>query len=215
MGDELVTKLLSIYQDNNDWKVMNEFDLVDCLKNIHFGSVASKCSIRTKEFPKIGKVFKLETVIPFSENLILKVLRDDVEECTKWNITVKSSRVALKITNDLSIIHVCVFEQAGGMVSPRDFVNLSKYTFINDQHILAATACKLDQIPESESYVRGENGPTGYIFSRIDDNSTQLTWILNVNLKGWLPKYLIDQSLSTVQKDFILTLIKHLNEINF
>ncbi|CAF0794826.1 unnamed protein product [Brachionus calyciflorus] len=213
LGQELINNVLNIYNDKTNWKTLAEFDLIDLVKEINFRSLdTSKSLISTKQFPKIGKVFKLETIIPFGVDLIIKVLRDDVEECTKWNITVKSSKIALKITKDLSIIHVCVYEQAGGLVSPRDFVNLNKYCYLNEEHILAAKACKLEEIPESEDYVRGENGPTGYIFSRIDDNSTRLTWILNVNLKGWLPQYLIDQSLSTVQKDFIITLIKYLND---
>lgn len=67
-------------------------------------------------------------------------------------------------------------------------------------------------MPPQEGLVRGENGPTAYILKEILPNKCQITWILNVNLKGWLPQYLIDQSLSSVQIDFIKLLRKRLND---
>ncbi|RNA43756.1 stAR-related lipid transfer 3, partial [Brachionus plicatilis] len=208
LSEELLETLVSIKNDDKDWN-LTEFNLIDLLneKNVKIDSIDANinCSLKTKYFSGIGKVFKLDTVIPFEESLLLKVLRDEVEECANWNVTVKEAKVVTKIRQDLSILHVCVHEQAGGLVSQRDFVNLNRYYFNDnmEQHILASIACKSDQVPVLESYVRGENGPTGYFFSRIDDNFTKFTWILNVNLKGWLPQYLIDQSLTMAQKDFI------------
>ncbi|CAF1442321.1 unnamed protein product, partial [Rotaria sordida] len=34
---------------------------------------------------------------------------------------------------------------------------------------------------------RAENGPTAYIIEKIDETTCKLTWLLNVDLKGWLP----------------------------
>ena len=67
-------------------------------------------------------------------------------------------------------------------------------------------------MPPQVGFVRGENGPTAYILKEIHSNECHITWILNVNLRGWLPQYLIDQSLSSVQLDFIELLRKRLND---
>jgi hypothetical protein len=91
---------------------------------------------------------------------------------------------------------------------------LSSYTKINDLHVLAGSACVHEGMPPQEGYVRGENGPTAYIIKPIDRNLCQITWLLNVNLKGWLPQYLIDQSLSGVQIDFITSLVDYLKDFN-
>ncbi|CAF4234531.1 unnamed protein product, partial [Rotaria magnacalcarata] len=47
--------------------------------------------------------------------------------------------------------------------------------------------------------VRGVNGPTAYIIENNDNTTCRFTWLLNVDLKGWLPQYLINSSLATVQ----------------
>jgi hypothetical protein len=85
---------------------------------------------------------------------------------------------------------------------------------MNNLHILSGSACVHASMPPQEGCVRGENGPTAYILNPIDSTTCQITWLLNVNLKGWLPQYLIDQSLSGVQVDFINSLIDYLKVYN-
>jgi len=52
--------------------------------------------------------------------------------------------------------------------------------------------------PEQPGKIRAENGPCGYKLVPVDANRTKLIWIINSDLKGWLPQGVIDQSLSGV-----------------
>lgn len=120
----------------------------------------------------------------------------------------------LEVFNEsLRIMYICVKEQAGGLVTSRDFVNLSKYCFYENKHILAARHCPSYEYTPSEPIIRAENGPSGYIITPLSDDQCQITCLINVNLKGWLPQYLIDQTLSTVQVEFITDLTKYLHKI--
>lgn len=40
-------------------------------------------------------MFKVETVLPFSDQLMLKVIRDDIPNYTKWNVTIKMAKVII------------------------------------------------------------------------------------------------------------------------
>ncbi|PRD33113.1 UNVERIFIED_CONTAM: stard3 [Trichonephila clavipes] len=68
------------------------------------------------------------------------------------------------------------------------------------RHRLAAVA----------EWYRGEQGPCVYIMTAADENAEtcKLQWLLNTNLKGWIPQYLIDQTLSTVMMEYVQSLRK-------
>ncbi|CAF1095448.1 unnamed protein product [Adineta steineri] len=61
-------------------------------------------------------------------------------------------------------------------------------------------------------HARGENGPTAYIVEKIDDTTCKFTWLLNVDLKGWLPQYLINSSLASAQLTLIESLRNYLSK---
>ena len=74
---------------------------------------------------------------------------------------------------------------------------------------------------------RAENGIAAYIVETIDENTSKVIWILNVDLKvrriiptrsnpmffvqGWLPQYLINSSLASVQLAFVVSLRNYLS----
>ncbi|KAI5091109.1 stAR-related lipid transfer protein 3 [Silurus meridionalis] len=52
---------------------------------------------------------------------------------------------------------------------------------------------------------RGENGPGGFVVLKSSSNSSICTfiWVLNTDLKGRLPRYLIHQSLAATMFEFM------------
>uniref|UniRef100_A0AAY3ZX07 START domain-containing protein 1 n=1 Tax=Denticeps clupeoides TaxID=299321 RepID=A0AAY3ZX07_9TELE len=49
-----------------------------------------------------------------------------------------------------------------------------------------------------------EDGPTCIILQAVDDGSrrSRFTWLLNMDVKGWLPKSIVNQALPRAQADF-------------
>ncbi|CAF4169448.1 unnamed protein product, partial [Adineta steineri] len=97
-------------------------------------------------------------------------------------------------------------------IAKRDFVNLSIRRYIDGIAILAGQACNYPPMPAKDNCVRGENGPTAYIVEKIDDTTCKFTWLLNVDLKGWLPQYLINSSLASAQLTLIESLRNYLSK---
>jgi hypothetical protein len=143
IATKLVTDVLSIYNNTKGWTQSKE------LKTDQF-----EAFVYTKKFAKIGKVFKLETVIPYNDKLLVHTITNNIDDYLKWNTTVQSIKIIKKFTDTLAILHTCVYEQVGGLVSPRDFCNLTKYAFIGDKHIMVASACVDKEVPPQEGYVR-------------------------------------------------------------
>ena len=54
----------------------------------------------------------------------------------------------------MSIIYVITHEQASGLITARDFINLSAYKCINNMHILGGKACEHEDMPVKETYIR-------------------------------------------------------------
>jgi hypothetical protein len=52
---------------------------------------------------------------------------------------------------------------------------------------------------------RGENGPTCWVMQPIagDENRCLFQWLLNVNLKGWLPHSVVDLALTTTMLEYM------------
>jgi hypothetical protein len=145
IASQLLNEVLNIMGTTSGWKMTKEFTEVD---------TANKITVYAKNFNKIGKVFKVEAVMPFSDKLLLKVIRDDIEDYTKWNVTVKLAKVLQTFNDSLKILYICVKEQAGGLVTSRDFVNLSKYCFHQNKHILAAMHCPNYEYTPTETIIR-------------------------------------------------------------
>ena len=175
VANQLLNEVLNILSVNTGWKLTKE--------SLPESDKVPKITVYAKSFNKIGKVFKVETILPFSDKLVLRVIRDDLEDYTKWNLTIKSTKVLKVFNESLRVLYICVKDQAGGLVTSRDFVNLSKYCFHQNKHILAACHCPNYEYVPAETIIRAENGPSGYIITPISENKSQVTCLINVNLK--------------------------------
>lgn len=82
-------------------------------------------------------------------------------------------------------------------VDNRDFVNVSAKEWEGDTFYIATAACNFPH-PEVKSVVRGEVFVGGYIIQKIDENTTQVTYISDADLKGSIPG-MIKNTLSAKQ----------------
>ena len=62
-------------------------------------------------------------------------------------------------------------------------------------------------------HYRAENGPCGYKLEPVNSNRTKLLWIINSDLKGWLPQGVVDQSVSSAQLTSIQKLQAYLSQL--
>ncbi|NXH11618.1 STAR protein, partial [Bucco capensis] len=195
-GEEALQKSLRILEDQDGWKTETV--------------VANGDRVLSKVLPEAGKVFRLEVVLEQPLDSVYSELVDRMEQMGEWNPTVQEVKILQKIGKDTVITHEKAAAPPGNLVGPRDFVSVRCSRRRGSSCVLAGMATQYGAMPEQEGFIRAENGPTCMLLRPLpgSPSHTKLTWLLSIDLKGWLPKSIINQLLSQTQVDFA----KHLRQ---
>ncbi|XP_029019964.1 steroidogenic acute regulatory protein, mitochondrial [Betta splendens] len=186
-GEEALQKALSILSDQDGWTVET--------------TAANGDKVLSKMVPEIGKVFKLEVMLEQHPDNVYKELVGNMEQMGEWNPDVKQVKILQKIGQETMVTHELSAER---MVGPRDFVSVRCAKRRGSTCFLAGMSTQHPLMPEQRGVVRAENGPTCIVMKPCaeDPNKTKFTWLLNIDLKGWIPKTIINKVLSQTQVDF-------------
>ncbi|XP_057212525.1 steroidogenic acute regulatory protein, mitochondrial [Triplophysa rosa] len=189
-GQEALQKSISILGDQDGWQTE--------IENANGDKVMSKV------LPDVGKVFKLEVLLDQQTDDLYGELVDNMEQMGEWNPNVKQVKILQKIGADTMITHEVSAETPGNVVGPRDFVSVRCTKRRGSTCFLAGMSTRHTGMPEQRGFVRAENGPTCIVMrpSADDPNKTKFTWLLSLDLKGWIPKTVINRVLSQTQVDF-------------
>ncbi|XP_065515280.1 steroidogenic acute regulatory protein, mitochondrial [Lathamus discolor] len=195
-GEEALQKSLSILGNQDGWKTETEVENGD--------------KVLSKVLPDVGKVFRLEVVVDQPLDAVYSELVENMEQMGDWNPSVKEVKILQRIGKDTVITHEKAAAPPGNIVGPRDFVSVRCSKRRGSTCVLAGMATQYGAVPEQEGFVRAENGPTCMLLRPLPGrpSQTKLTWLLSIDLKGWLPKSIINQVLAQTQVDFA----KHLRQ---
>ncbi|KAM6432436.1 steroidogenic acute regulatory protein, mitochondrial isoform 2-T2 [Liasis olivaceus] len=199
-GEEALQKSLNILGEKSGWKteaVMGNGD-----------------KVLSKVLPDVGKVFQLEVVVDQPLDCVYDELVEKMEQMGDWNPNIKEIKILQKIGKDTVITHETSAATPGNIVGPRDFVSVRCSKRRGSTCLLAGMSTTFAAMPEQRGVIRAENGPTCMVLRPVlgDPSQTKLTWLLSIDLKGWLPKTLINQVLSQTQMDFANHLRNHLTK---
>uniref|UniRef100_A0A8C0XD53 Steroidogenic acute regulatory protein, mitochondrial n=1 Tax=Castor canadensis TaxID=51338 RepID=A0A8C0XD53_CASCN len=184
-GEAAMQKALGILSNQEGWKEENQ--------------QANGDKVLSKVVPDVGKVFRLEVVVDQPMERLYEELVERME-------------ILQKIGKDTVITHELAAEAAGNLVGPRDFVSVRCAKRRGSTCVLAGMATHFGEMPEQKGIIRAEHGPTCMVLHPLagSPSKTKLTWLLSIDLKGWLPKTIINQVLSQTQMDFANHLRKRL-----
>ncbi|XP_075378987.1 stAR-related lipid transfer protein 3 isoform X2 [Mycteria americana] len=180
-------------------------------KNNDFGDV-----VYTFEIPFHGKTFILKAFLQCSAETVYQEVILQPEKMILWNRTVAACQILQRVEDNTIVSYDVAAGAAGGVVSPRDFVNVRRIERRRDRYISSGMSTTHSLKPPLSKYVRGENGPGGFIVLKCPSNPRVCTfiWILNTDLKGRLPRYLIHQSLAATMFEFTFHLRQHIGELS-
>ncbi|XP_047628438.1 steroidogenic acute regulatory protein, mitochondrial isoform X1 [Phacochoerus africanus] len=198
-GEEAMQRALDILSNQEGWKKESR--------------QANGDEVLSKVIPDVGKVFRLEVVVDQPMERLYEELVERMEAMGEWNPSVKKIKQILqKIGKDTVITHELAAEAAGNLVGPRDFVSVRCTKRRGSVCVLAGMATDFGEMPEQKGVIRAEHGPTCMVLHPLagSPSKTKLTWLLSIDLKGWLPKTIINQVLSQTQVDFANHLRKRL-----
>ncbi|RVE68461.1 hypothetical protein OJAV_G00092020 [Oryzias javanicus] len=189
-GEDALQKAISILSEQDGWTVETVAPNGD--------------KVLSKVLPDIGKVFKLEVVMEQHPDSLYEELVGNMEQMGEWNPNVKEVKILQKIGRETMITHEVSAETPGNVVGPRDFVNVRCTRRRGSTCFLAGMSTQHPKMPEQKGIIRAENGPTCIVMKPCAEhpNKTKFTWLLNLDLKGWIPKTIVNKVLSQTQVDF-------------
>ncbi|XP_034148480.1 steroidogenic acute regulatory protein, mitochondrial [Esox lucius] len=198
-GQEALTKALDILGNQNGWKT----ELTEVNGDVIYSKVLSGGR----------KVFRLETVFDATPEEIHRVLWK-VEEMPQWNPSIKNIKVLKQAGPETMVTHEVSAETAGNLIGQRDFLSVRHFCRQDSCIYLGGAATHLEVFPPQKGFVRAEDGPTGIVIEPLDSDTgrSRFTWLLNMDVKGWLPKSIVNQALPRAQVDFIRHLRRRLAE---
>ncbi|XP_054713776.1 steroidogenic acute regulatory protein, mitochondrial-like [Uloborus diversus] len=159
--------------------------------------------IYSRKIPKYGKVFKYEGIVNINAGKLKFKLFDEVEKSPEWNCCLTDAKVVQPIDNQTDVAHIV--SKGYPFVSSRDFVNLRTWRKKGNDYVHSCISISHPKVPEHPSYVRGQHRLCTYVISPLpqDPNRSKVTWLMQVNLNGWLPQYIIDQTISIGMLDHV------------
>eukprot|EP00117_Sycon_ciliatum_P049952 scpid98718/ scgid3379/ StAR-related lipid transfer protein 3; MLN64-like protein; START domain-containing protein 3 len=152
-----------------------------------------------------ARTIRIQAQLPFSAAQVFRICYFDNHLMAEWDATVKESKLLERIDDHTNIVYNLANEIGGGVISSRDFVSLLHWDRFEDVWVSSGIACTHKDMPPQPNVVRGENGVCGFICKPTGSSPPKCSfvWYLTTDLKGWLPKSVIQRSLASVQILFI------------
>uniref|UniRef100_UPI00358FBDBF steroidogenic acute regulatory protein, mitochondrial n=1 Tax=Myxine glutinosa TaxID=7769 RepID=UPI00358FBDBF len=201
-GQNILQKTIHILEDHSGWHCESKTDNGD--------------KVSSKVVPNVGKMFRLEAEIPGSVEELHKELFDRVEHMCEWNPNVNQVKVLQRVGQRTLVTHDMAADAGGKLLSARDFVNLRQSVRRGSVSFLVGVSTDCESAPPQNGYIRGETGPSLIMLrpSTNDVNNTRIVWLLNIDLKGWIPKSIINLALSRMQINFAESLRARMSSIH-
>ncbi|XP_050447954.1 steroidogenic acute regulatory protein-like [Cataglyphis hispanica] len=164
-----------------------------------------------------GKVMRITGIVNAPASILIDLLFDDIEEFPLWNKLVTESIKLQNIDENTDIIYQATSSYGGGLITARDFVILRHRKKCGDYYMSSGISVPTTLVQIRPNITRGENGISCFATEELSDeediNKCRFTWILNTNLKGWIPQTVVERAMSTSLIDFITYLRKHLDDM--
>jgi hypothetical protein len=97
-----------------------------------------------------------------------------------------------------------------GPISARDFVTAGEMIAYNDGRIRTAGMTAIDDVrfPQAYEFVRGVNFPGGWVYTALEENVTEIKYMIHSDIKGWFPSFVVNNAIGGNYVTFFESLLK-------
>ncbi|KRY88117.1 StAR-related lipid transfer protein 3 [Trichinella pseudospiralis] len=157
-----------------------------------------------------GKVLYVKQIFPVQLKQLFSVLYSQAETCPMWHKEVLKYKVICKLNDNVDITYSLSAPSLRGYIASREFVDVRTVELDDDCITIGSISVPYGTVADGTSHIRGESGPNVAFLTAIDENSTLFEWFFNTDLKGNLPRSLVQRSLVSFMVNFIKNLENHL-----
>ncbi|XP_027548893.1 steroidogenic acute regulatory protein, mitochondrial-like [Neopelma chrysocephalum] len=139
-------------------------------------------------------------------------LFERMEQMPQWNPNLSQVKVLRRVGTDTLVTHEVTTPSPGNLVGQRDFVSVRHRGRRDAAIYLVGTATHAEPPPPQEGCIRAESRLSCIVLQPLagDPGRTHLTWLLSMDLKGWIPAAVLHRVLPQSQADFLEHLRRHL-----
>ncbi|XP_018028136.1 steroidogenic acute regulatory protein-like [Hyalella azteca] len=192
--------------------LLRNYDLLRTPGWDHHSRTPAGDVITVRSSPAGRKIFRLAAPLKAPAQLIFKDVVDDAENMPSWNSALMAVRKVQSLSGSSDVVHQ-ISADVSGLVKSRDFVMVRHWRRIQGGPLDEWTSCWISsvisivhpQVPVDDRYVRGENGPGCWSFCESSGASSasecMFYWIMETDLKGWLPKRIVESAITSVMSE--------------
>lgn len=161
-----------------------------------------------------GKLFCLRAELPCPKDLYFNDFWHNFPNCAKWNPAVSFAKLLVKMGDQSDIAHYGNKDMF--TVKARDFLIVRGFKKLdNGSYLTVGRSIHLPTVPEGKDYVRGEIllGAGRFSSKKENPNVTIVDYLLAIDLKGLLPKVLVNTFMSKLMLNDVECNRKHAIEI--
>ncbi|NXG52537.1 STAR protein, partial [Psilopogon haemacephalus] len=198
-GEKAFQQALSILQHHTSWQAEVMMD--------------AGATVTSAALPGLGKVFRAEVVLAVPVAQLQQELFERIEDMPQWNPTLSQVKVLQRTGTDTLVTHEVTAPSPGNLVGQRDFISVRHRRRRDTAIYLVGTATHIEPLPLQEGCIRAESRLSCIVLKPLagDPAHTHITWLLSMDLKGWIPTSVTDRVLPQSQVDFIKHLHQHLS----
>ncbi|CAG0899843.1 unnamed protein product [Darwinula stevensoni] len=172
--------------------------------------------VRYVDHPKYKRrIFLTEAVMPIEPRELLRVFWEEGDKMEDWNPTVEDAALFKDIGTHGKVTYQLAAAQSK-LVTQRDFVNINYWEKdTNGTYYLVYMATEWPEMPPTSNFTRGENGPSGFKISPLeeDPSKSRILWVFNTEFHFFLlPDAVVNAFLPPSMHSYMFYLRKHVRE---
>ncbi|GAB1599822.1 stAR-related lipid transfer protein 3-like isoform X1 [Argonauta hians] len=162
-----------------------------------------------------GAVTLLQARLNMRAATLFTDLAFNIDDQRKWNTLVSRFEVVEKISEEIDILYYVVPGAIPILINDRDFIIVRRCSRQRESYFQASCGTKHYSKPEQKKFIRGSNGPGGWILQPVPDspNETDFLWFSSMKMEGNLPQKLIDQLCPRVMLSYLQPLRNHIHSL--
>ncbi|PVD36129.1 hypothetical protein C0Q70_03102 [Pomacea canaliculata] len=188
------------------WDALWEYLVMDESRwKLETGDSLKEGIIHSQKVKGRGKVYRLQGEVDMDAKSLWEEMVHNINKAPTWNPTLLECKT-VAVLDECTDISLNVANQAvGGIVSSRDFVNLRHWGVREGIYLSAGQGVTHPDCPPTKEHIRGYNGPGGWAFKPVpgEPEKSIFIWIMDTDLKGWIPQRLLDQASASVLQQYL------------
>lgn len=160
-----------------------------------------------------GKLFALRCEMPKDCETVFKDNWEGVDKLCDWNSNLAFSKVVTKLSDHVDVCHYANRDIL--IIKGRDFLTTRMHRKVDNGYMTVGRSFQLADIPETKANVRGElmMGAGRFMSKDSDPNVTVIDYVLSIDLKGAIPKIIVNQFMAKLMLSDVAELRKHIATI--